>query len=82
MLLQVELTGYDEILHTPIYTETRQCDRCGKIRNFSYTCSYDIATVKQMAQRRCVLFGDLCPNCRDIMSQGYSQLRLPLFWES
>lgn len=75
MLIKVEQTGFDDILNSPIYTETRECDSCHKVYSFSYSCCYDLETVINVAKDRIRgrVYGDVCCTCRDMAEQGYSQ---------
>ena len=71
MLVSVEKTGFDEILNATIYTETHECKRCGDTYSFSYSCCYDIETVRSMARNRDHI--NCCRVCQDIIEKGFSQ---------
>jgi len=67
--LDLKVVGKDDILESDIYEQTHACDRCGTTYNFQFSCSYDLKTVKYMADIRhhgCIIKEDLCLDCRQI----------------
>ena len=78
MLIRVEQTGFSRTLQSPIYTETRICNRCGNTRVFSYSCCWDLANVEKGARQRYQhsAQGDVCSDCRELLARGFRQLRL------
>jgi hypothetical protein len=78
VFIGVEQSGFDEILHCPQYTETRECDCCHVVYSFSYTCGWKLETVIRMAKLRGVgrQHGDVCFRCRELLTHGYYQPRL------
>ena len=68
-LLDLKVVGKDDLLESDIYERTHVCDRCGTTYSFRFSCSYDLKTVKHMADIRhhgCIIKEDLCWGCRQI----------------
>ena len=68
-LLDIKVVDKDDISESDIYERTHACDRCGRTYSFRFICSYDLKTVKHIADIRHhgrIIKEDLCWDCRKI----------------